>query len=261
MTVEERARQQYADDRKLNARIELHRRFSTSPLSWYEWVVDQLQLKAGQRVVELGAGTGLLWSENRDRLPEGLQLVLTEPSEGMLSTLRAQVAGMPGVEVRQADASHIDEPDQSLDAVVANHMLYELAYRAATFREVVRILKPTGRFFAATNGRQHMRELDQAIAHPEKTRRIATERFSLENGGEQLRPFFGSITCVRHDNRLEVTDAAAALAYVRSLSLELPESEMARIGSTIQRRIDTEGAFRIAPDTGMFICSRPIAVG
>ncbi len=259
MTVEERARHQYSDDTKLDARIALHRRFSTSPVSWARWVFDQMDLRTAETIVELGAGTGVLWTENRDRLPAALRLILTEPSPGMMRTLRTATDTIPGVTLRLADASHIDEPDQSIDAVIANHMLYELSDRESTFREVVRVLKPSGHFFAATNGRDHMRQLDALIALPERTQKISRTRFSLENGAQQLEPFFGSVRCVRQHNLLAVTDAAAVVAYVQSLSLGLSDADLERIRSAAQQTMAINGAFRITPDSGMFIATEPIA--
>jgi ubiquinone/menaquinone biosynthesis C-methylase UbiE len=89
---EERTRQQYATDGNLTIRINLHRRFSTNIVSWNRWVFNQMRLSNGTRVLEIGAGTGRLWSENRDRLPAGLRLVFSDPSDGMLVSAK----GTPG---------------------------------------------------------------------------------------------------------------------------------------------------------------------
>jgi ubiquinone/menaquinone biosynthesis C-methylase UbiE len=92
------------------------------------------------------------------------------------------------VEFRQTRADKLTDDDHTFDIVIANHMLYEVPDRSAVFNEVVRVLRPEGRFCATTNGENHMHELDALIAQPEKTRDISTTRFSLENGAEQLAP-------------------------------------------------------------------------
>ena len=60
-------RNQYRDSRNLDARAELHRRFSTAVTDWQPWVFDLLQLKPEMRVLECGCGPGWLWRENVDR--------------------------------------------------------------------------------------------------------------------------------------------------------------------------------------------------
>jgi len=174
--------EQYRNDANLNARINLHRRFSTNPISWNRWAFEQMRLPDGARVLELGAGTGLLWGENRDRLPAGLELVVSDSSEGMLRAAREQLDGFPGLEFRQIDAAQIPDGNGTLDVVIANHMLYHVPDRATVFSEVVRVLHPNGHFYAATNGDTHMKELDDLIGKPEKREMISTTQFSLENG-------------------------------------------------------------------------------
>lgn len=257
MTLEERARDQYADDAKLNARINLHRRFSSSPVSWSRWVFDQMRLPGNASVLELGGGTGLLWTDNRDRLLEGLRLVFSDPSTGMLDSAKTNLAGIPGVEFRQAEAAQIPDDRGAFDVVIANHMLYEVPDRFATLSEVVRVLRPDGRFYAATNGANHMRELDELIGPAVKALETSTTRFSLENGKEQLAGFFRSIKLVRHDNWLAVTDAAAVIAYVRSLSLDLSERDYDRIARAVDGVIKREGVFWITRDSGIFVCAEP----
>lgn len=249
--------EQYRNDANLTARINLHRRFSTSRISWNRWVFDQMRLPQRARVLELGAGTGLLWSENHDRLPAGLELVISDSSEGMLRAAREQLDGVPGVEFRQMDAAHIPDGDRTFDVVIANHMLYHVSDRAAVFSEVIRVLRPRGRFNAATNGAAHMKELDDLIGKPEKRATISTTQFSLENGAEQLAPFFDEVHLARHENPLAVTDTSAVLAYVRSLPWDLTERELARIDEIVDGIIAADGAFRITRDSGMFLCAGP----
>jgi SAM-dependent methyltransferase len=249
--------EQYRNDANLTARINLHRRFSTSPISWNRWVFDQMRLPECARVLELGAGTGVLWSENLDRLPAGLELVASDSSEGMLRAAREQLDGMRGVEFRHMDAARIADRDRTFDAVIANHMLYHVPDRAAVFSEVVRVLRPSGRFYAATNGNAHMRELDDLIGPQAAAVKLSATQFGLDNGTEQLAPFFGAVELMRHHNPLSVTDASAVTAYVRSLWLDLRQSELDRIGEIVQRAIADAGAFRITRDSGIFLCADP----
>ena len=52
--------EQYRNAANLDARIDLHSRFSTNPLNWYRWLFDHLALPEGARVLELGCGPAKL---------------------------------------------------------------------------------------------------------------------------------------------------------------------------------------------------------
>jgi 2-polyprenyl-3-methyl-5-hydroxy-6-metoxy-1,4-benzoquinol methylase len=52
--------EQCASDRNLSARIGLHQRFSTNPESWYAWLLRQLELAPGVRVLDIGCGNAAL---------------------------------------------------------------------------------------------------------------------------------------------------------------------------------------------------------
>ena len=47
--------QQYRNASNLDARMQLHQRFSTNKYGWHRWVFDQLRLPAKARVLELEA--------------------------------------------------------------------------------------------------------------------------------------------------------------------------------------------------------------
>jgi len=75
---------QYATGGNLNARIELHRRFSTGP-RWFDWLADHL--KGAQRLLDVGCGTAALW---RDR-PQSRLLISLLLGELVLGDLYALV--------------------------------------------------------------------------------------------------------------------------------------------------------------------------
>src|SRR5438874_2293283 len=84
---------QYRDDSNLNARIELHRRFTTDPVGFHRWVFQQLDLPADAWVLEVGCGPGHLWAANRERVPAGWTVVLSDFSPGMIASARRRLGG------------------------------------------------------------------------------------------------------------------------------------------------------------------------
>jgi len=76
---------QYRDSTNLDARAEIHRRFSTNPYGWLNWVFDTLmKLPADAKILELGCGPAYLWKECDERIPAGWNITLSDLSPGML---------------------------------------------------------------------------------------------------------------------------------------------------------------------------------
>jgi ubiquinone/menaquinone biosynthesis C-methylase UbiE len=63
------------------------------------------------------------------------------------------------------DAQALPFATRSFDAIIANHMLYYMPNRPAVYAELCRVLKPSGRLYAATISRDNMRELDASVSH------------------------------------------------------------------------------------------------
>jgi trans-aconitate methyltransferase len=82
----------YRNGTNLNARIALHARFSTVGRDFHDWLFDHVVLPSGARVLELGCGTGQMWSTVQSRVPAGWQLTLSYFSSGMLAAARAKIA-------------------------------------------------------------------------------------------------------------------------------------------------------------------------
>ena len=160
-----------------------------------------------------------------------------------------------------ADAGAIPFGAASFDAVVANHMLYHLPDLAGALVEVRRVLRSGGRFYAATNGRAHLRELDELLARfdPAVSRThtggFHSGRFTLERGGTDLASWFPTVALDRYEDALVVTEAAPLVAYVMSTPI-LPGGRRAEFAAFVERELDREGAIHIAKDTGLFVARR-----
>jgi SAM-dependent methyltransferase len=255
--------EQYRDDKNLNARINLHRRFSINPRPWHRWVFDHLALSADARILELGCGSADLWSENADRTPAGWNITLTDFSEGMIAAAQCNLAETARVfTFRQADAQDLPFEAATFDAVIANHMLYHVPDRPRAFAEIRRVLKPGGMFYAATNGEQHMMELWQLlepyIPNCYAVSLAPAEGFLLGNGAAQLTAA-GFVDVVWHDrsDALAITEVQPLIAYIQSSNTLMDhtwtEAEFDAIRAEVAVRIAAEGAFHIKKVTGLFV--------
>jgi SAM-dependent methyltransferase len=251
--------EQYPDDAKLSARIQLHQRFSTNRASWQRWLFDHFELSDGARILELGCGRGDLWWENRDRLSPAWRLVLTDLSAGMLASARARLAGVtPRPRFCIADAQMLPFDDASFDVVVANHMLYHVPDRPRAFQEISRVLRPGGRLYAATNGPGHLQELDALIQRhaPEAGAGPGRIDFRLDNGARQLRPWFAEIERADFADGLAITEVEPLVAYILSTqaSAFLDSGRVRALRADVAERIAAHGAFRATKRPGLFIC-------
>jgi ubiquinone/menaquinone biosynthesis C-methylase UbiE len=251
---------QYLDASNLQARAQLHQRYSTNPHDWQRWVYDQLDVLPSSRILELGCGPGQLWRQNLERLPRGWEVVLTDFSPGMAEEARQNLAhgGRP-FSFAVHDAQALPFAEATFDAVLANHMLYHVPDRARAFREIRRVLRPGGRFYAATNGRAHMRELRDLHERFQRDagRRIGSvaNPFTLENGAEQLRPWFAHVAIRRQENSLRVTEAGPLVAYAASTQT-LSEGALRALTAHVERKIARHGAIHITKDSGLFTAVR-----
>ena len=246
---------QYKDASNLEARIALHERFSTNRYDYYLWVFDRLKLKTGERVLEIGCGPGTLWARNLHRLPHGLNVTLTDLSLGMVDEAGLNLASTPEpFNYTVADAQALPLPNNSFDVVLANHMLYHVPDKALALSEIQRVLRGGGRFYAATNGQGHMRELDELVIRHEPSVGspiLPPLDFTLENGAAEIGKWFDSVTLERYEDGLVVTDAGALAAYVLSMSRG-QHLDSARLVQWIEQELEERGPIKIGKDVGFF---------
>jgi len=193
-------RDQYRNASNLNARVQLHTRFSTNKYPWYRWVFDQLKGPSNSHLLEIGCGPGNFWLENLDCIPDGWTMTLSDFSPGMLQEARQKLDGHTDrLKFELADAQSLLFDNASFDIVMANHMLYHVPDRPKAYAEICRVLKANGRFYAATNGQNHMQELRQLIQQTSPAMAssyMSPHHFTLEKGAEELSDWFSNVTTI-----------------------------------------------------------------
>jgi SAM-dependent methyltransferase len=218
--------------------------FGTNPQGWFEWLAERLDVQGD--VLEVGAGTGRLWSEVGY---SGARLTLTDFSAAMCEELRT----VPGAAVRQADAADLPFEDASFDLLIANHMLYHVDDPGAALAEFARVLRTGGRLVAAVNGRDHMEELralGPRIGRPSLLRGMLMNDITAENAGAAVSQYFGDVRVERYPNDLLLPSPEPALAYLASLAGDpLAPAEHAAIRDLVQSTIDADGHFHVRSHT------------
>lgn len=180
--------------------------------------VDWLLPAGASRVLDLGAGTGKLTRQLRDR---GLDVIAVEPSEGMREQLARAV---PGVPVHAGSAEKIPLPDHSVDAVLVAQA-WHWVDRSRAVPEVARVLVPGGRLGLVWNIRD---EREDWVAELGRILHDPGDHHRQDRG--IIGPPFGPVErCdVEWTHRLsrdELIDLAASRSYV----ITMPDRERAAV--------------------------------
>ena len=255
---------QYRTDSNLSARIRLHQRFSVNPHGWHRWIFDQFSLPPKCSILELGCGSGDLWFENRDRIPEGWEMILTDFSAGMLQRAQSRLIGVYPFQYELLDAGSIPYrfKSRSFDAVIANHMLYHLTDRKGPFSEIGRILKPGGLLYATTIGKKHLHELSELLIRFDPELRSwgsVANTFTLENGREQLSEWFSEVERRRYPDGLKVTEDTPLVEYVLSgwVETRMPKEKVKEFTGYVEQALENAGGeIYITKDSGIFVAAQ-----
>ena len=143
-------------------------------------------------VLEIGPGTG----PNLSYYPTDIHWIGVEPNPFMHSYLskEAERLGLD-IDLRSGNAQQLDVEDNSMDAVVSTLVLCSVDNLAATLQEVLRVLKPGGRFYfvehvAAPEG-TGLRRIQRWVrpfwktlgdgCHPDRETWVAIEKAGFEH--------------------------------------------------------------------------------
>jgi ubiquinone/menaquinone biosynthesis C-methylase UbiE len=231
-------------------------------------VIDLAAPAPGATVADVGCGNGAYLAELARRKFAGRVLGL-DLSPGMLAAARdrlnavggpalSPVDGLGAVALIAADATALPLPDGVADLTLAMHMLYHVPDPSQAVRELRRVTRPGGRVAIVLNGRDHLRQLRDAVAaaRADGIMRSQRERVTLDDGEALAEPYFSTVT--RHDfvSELRLPDPGPILEYVRSMSgtqhAAAPERLVAAVASAFPAGPDA--VITITTHTGCLIC-------
>jgi trans-aconitate 2-methyltransferase len=123
-------------------------------------VLDRLELRGDERVLDAGCGTGRVTAALVERLPRG-KVVAVDGSPAMV--LQAQTRLGPGVDVRVAELTEL-ELETPVDAILSTATFHWIADHDRLFSRLYATLRPGGRLVAQCGGEGNVAALEAAIA-------------------------------------------------------------------------------------------------
>ena len=105
--------------------------------------VDRMDIQPGDRVLEVGVGTGI----NTSLYPRRCRVTAVDFSAPMLEKARERVAreGLTHVRLYEMDAAHLTFQDEAFDCVYAPYLMSVVPDPVAVAREMYRVCRPGGR--------------------------------------------------------------------------------------------------------------------
>ncbi len=111
-----------------------------------DWLVDRVDPKPGQTILDVAAGTGDLGFAAAKRVGDDGRLICTDFAPAMIEAARrnGERLGLSNVEYRVLDAERMDLADDSVDGVLSRWSFMLMADPAAALAETRRVLRDGG---------------------------------------------------------------------------------------------------------------------
>lgn len=252
---------QYQNSSNLDIRKNLHKKYSTNPISYTDWIVSHIECFTGCRILEVGCGTGDLWENYPELIDTFSELVLTDISKGMVDIVQEKYAGRKNLQIQAVSVLDMPFEDHSFDRIIANSMLYHVSEVDLALENVNRVLRDDGVFYATTFGNGGMiNYINHAMFEMglSDSKKISEISFSLENGGDILRNLFTVVKEERYDDHLEVVEISDLVEYILSMSSMsyVDRSNRDKMVSYFESKKDSKGILTIPKVSGIFICSK-----
>jgi SAM-dependent methyltransferase len=153
-------------------------------------LADLAGVAAGQRVLDVGCGSGMLTAELVERLGAG-SVAAVDPSERFVEAVRGR---FPGVDVRRGVAEELPHGDGEFDAALSQLVVHFMRDPVAGLREMARVTRPGGA--------------------------VAASVWDLAGGRAPLSPFWRAAVALDRDARGEMAVAGGREGHLEALFAE-----------------------------------------
>lgn len=227
----------------------------TAPVS--HWMVNAVELQAGERVLELAAGLGETGMLAAELVAPGGGVVISDQAEAMLEGARARARelGLQNVEFEVYNAEWIDLPLASVDAVLCRFGYMLMTDPGAALAESRRVLRPgAGRLALAVWDEPEANPWFALFAHELRERELVPRNgaagpgpFSLSEPGAVAAALEQAGFAVERVEPLELVRRHASFDELWDVQLDmsralhdtvmsLPQEEIERIHAAMRER-------------------------
>lgn len=247
---------QYATPENLQSRINIHQKYSTNQKGFTNWIFEQYEIHDGDQILELGCGDVSFWGDKLNKLPENINLKLTDFCVGMLKTAVRNIIDKR-VSFHQVDIQNIPFGENSFNSVFANMMLYHVPNLNKALSEVNRVLCQNGKFYTTTFGENGILKFLQSVFADYGIKAAKDNTFTLQNGADILETHFAKVKRLDYKDSLAVTNSADLVEYALTLNPIVDFSQIPKeimIATLDERKVN--GAIIVPKEYGMFICEK-----
>lgn len=123
-------------------------------------LLEHVPMKAGQSVLDVGAGTGFLAIELAERCGPTAQIYAVDPWTAALERLKKKIhqRRLSNIRVLELDAASLPIESNSIDVIVSNLGINNFADPNAVMRSCNRVAKPRATLAVTSNLQGHMAE-------------------------------------------------------------------------------------------------------
>lgn len=110
-----------------------------------ERVLELLDLKPGETLLDLGCGTGYFALPAAERVGPSGRVLAVDVEEEMLAEVQKKASGLTQIELVRSETYRVPLPEAVAEAALLAFVLHEVEDPVRLLREVRRLLKPGGR--------------------------------------------------------------------------------------------------------------------
>jgi ubiquinone/menaquinone biosynthesis C-methylase UbiE len=116
-------------------------------------LLEQVELRRGMTILDVGAGTGFLTIELAQRCGTGTSVIAVDPWEAAIRRLARKVGylGINNVRIVGQDVAAIDLPDRTVDLIVSNLGINNFPNAHDALQTCFRLAKPGASLWLTTN--------------------------------------------------------------------------------------------------------------
>ncbi|MDX1813541.1 MAG: class I SAM-dependent methyltransferase [Candidatus Bathyarchaeia archaeon] len=152
-----------------NAAVTWDKHFKSKELTnFLRQLVPTFNLKRGQRILDVGAGTGVLVPFLLKAVGPTGHVTAVDFAEKMVEVCNVKYAGVSNVSVLVQRVENLDFPLESFDAVTCFGLFPHLENKEAALAQLNRVMKPGGKLIIA-----HALSSTEIIAHHSRTPEVA----------------------------------------------------------------------------------------